>query len=152
VVGIGDPGTDNNEQPVLNLKLTLLQFPPNQDYPNGAYLAVPGIDGQTPQGIQGLSGHVDNHYLQRYGSAAVLALVSAGVRMAAYQGAYGGYDGFYLSPQDAAAQGAGQVLGQVIAEELRRKLRIRPTVTVPMGYNFIATFQQIQEFPGAYRR
>ena len=72
--------------------------------------------------------------------------------MATYQSSsYDGY-GYQMSPQDAAAQGFGQVLGQVIGEELRRKLRIRGTVSVPVGYNFVATFQQIQEFPGPWRR
>jgi len=152
VVGIGDPSMDNNEQPVLNLKLTLLQFPPNADYPNGAYLAAPGINAQMQNGIQGIDGPVNHHFFQRYGSAAILSLVAAGVRMATYQSSsYDGY-GYQMSPQDAAAQGFGQVLGQVIGEELRRKLRIRPTVSVPVGYNFVATFQQIQEFPGPWRR
>ena len=151
VVGVADPSMDNNEQPVLNLKLTLLQFPANTDYPNGAYLAAPGINAQMQNGIQGIDGPVNHHFFQRYGSAAVLSLVAAGVRMATYQTSYDGY-GYQMSPQDAAAQGFGQVLGQVIGEELRRKLRIRPTVSVPVGYNFVATFQQIQEFPGPWRR
>lgn len=60
--------------------------------------------------------------------------------MAAYQGGF--HDGFYLSPQDAAAQGAGDVLGRTAGEELRRTMSIRPTVTVPLGYNFNVTLTQ----------
>lgn len=151
VFGLGSPETDNNEQPVLNLTMTLLMFPPNEDYPNGAYLAAPGTQAQNQLGIQGLNGEVNHHRLQRYGSAFVLGAIVAGVRMATYSG-HGYYGGYQLAPEDAAAQGFSQVLGEVIGEELRRKLRIRPTVTVPLGYNFIATVHQIQEFPGPYRR
>jgi type IV secretion system protein TrbI len=108
--------------------------------PNGASLDLGRTFAQNGQGIQGLSDEVNRHLWQRYGSAVILSLITAGIRMAAYQGGF--HDGFYLSPQDAAAQGAGDVLGRTAGEELRRTMSIRPTVTVPLGYHFTVTLTQ----------
>jgi type IV secretory pathway VirB10-like protein len=133
--GFSEVEEQNNQQPTLLLAARTLQLP------NGASLDLGRTFAQNGQGIQGLSDEVNRHLWQRYGSAVVLSLVTAGIRMAAYQ--TGSYDhGFYLSPADAAAQGAGDVLGRAAGEELRRTMSIRPTVTVPLGYNFTVTLTQ----------
>lgn len=133
--GFSEVESESNQQPVLMLAARTLQLP------NGASLDLGRTFAQNGQGIQGLSDEVNRHLWQRYGSAVVLSLVTAGIRMAAYNA--GGYsNGFYLSPADAAAQGSGEVLGRAAGEELRRTMSIRPTVTVPLGYNFNVTLTQ----------
>ena len=98
-------------------------------------------------GILGVSELVNRHYLQRYGSAAFLSLVTAGIRMATYAGRAGLW---YATPEDAATQGAGQVLGQATGEDLRRSMNIRPTVSVRAGYPFHVTVVQDLVFPAPY--
>jgi type IV secretion system protein VirB10 len=115
--------------------------------PNGYSLALTGAPGANAMGITGVSDVMNRHFLQRYGSAAVLSLVTAGIRMATYAG-HGGL--LYASPGDAATNGAGQVLGQATGEDLRRSMNIRPTVQIRAGYPFNVTVVQDLVFPAPY--
>ena len=89
---------------------------------------------------------VNRHFWQRYGSTAMLSLITAGVSLAIHS--HDGYDSY--SPADAAVYGAGQVMGQAVAEDLRRNMRIRPTLTVQEGYAFNLMVTQDIVFPGPY--
>ncbi len=96
--------------------------------------------------MAGLSDQVNRHFWQRYGSAAVLSLITAGISLATYS-----HDGFYAySPADAARYGGGQVMGQAVGEDLRQSMRIRPTLTVAAGYPFNVMLTQDVVFPGPY--
>jgi type IV secretory pathway VirB10-like protein len=126
--------------PRLNLSCKTLYFP------NGYSLALNGMPGVDHVGMAGLSDRVNRHFWQRYGSAAVLSLITAGISLAVHQ-----RGGFYTySPQEAATYGAGQVLGQAVAEDLRQSMRIRPTITVPEAYRFHVVLTQDVVFPGPY--
>jgi type IV secretion system protein TrbI len=141
--GFSEVAEDTNQQPTLMLAARTLQLP------NGQSLDLGRTFGQNGQGIQGVSDEVNRHLFQRYGSTVLLSLITAGIRMASYQG--GSSDRFYLSPAEAATQGAGEGLGKAAGEELRRTLHIRPTVTVPLGYNFTVTLVQDYGFTGPYQ-
>jgi type IV secretory pathway VirB10-like protein len=126
--------------PRLNLSCKTLYFP------NGYSLALDGMPGVDRVGMAGLSDQVNRHFWQRYGTAAVLSLITAGISLAIYQ--RGGF--FTYSPGDAAAYGAGTVMGQAVAEDLRQAMRIRPTITVPEAYRFNVVMTQDAVFPGPY--
>jgi type IV secretory pathway VirB10-like protein len=128
-------------QPRLQLAFKTLYFP------NGYSLSLQGMPGMDSRGFAGLSDQVNRHFFQRYGTAAVLSLITAGISLASH----GSRDRFYsYEPQDAATYGAGQVLGRAVAEDLRRAMQIRPTVTVREAYPFTLTVTQDVTFPGPY--
>lgn len=127
-------------QPRLHVAAKTLYFP------NGYSLALSGMPGSDSRGLAGLSDQVNRHFLQRYGTAAVLSLITAGVSLAVHQ-----HNGFYTyAPEDAAVYGAGAVLGRAVAEDLRQAMQIRPTVTVREAYPFLLTVTQDIVFPGPY--
>jgi len=115
-------------------------------FPNGYSLALSGMPGVDSTGMAGVSDQVNRHFWQRYGSAAVLSLITAGISLATYS-----HDGFYAySPADAARYGGGQVMGQAVGEDLRQSVRMRPTLTVAEGYPFNVMLTQDVAFPGPY--
>ena len=130
-----------NQQPILLMAAKTLYLP------NGYSIALQGMPAANGFGMTGLQDQVNRHFLQRYGSAAVLSLVVAGIRMATYSHNGGG---FYYSPEDAAMNGAGSVMGQTVAEDLRSKLAIKPTVVIRAGYPFNVTVTQDMVFPAPY--
>lgn len=127
-------------QPRLHVAAKTLYFP------NGYSLALAGMPGSDSRGLAGLSDQVNRHFWQRYGTAAVLSLITAGVSLAVHR-----RNGFYsYEPDEAAISGAGNVLGRAVAEDLHQAMRIRPTVTVREAYPFALTVTQDIIFPGAY--
>lgn len=130
-----------NEQPLLMLSAKTLYLP------NGYSIALQGMPGANGFGMAGLTDQVNRHFFQRYGSAAVLSLVVAGIRMATYSHGSGG---FAYSPQDAAMNGVGSVFGNTVGEDLRQKLAIKPTVVIRAGYPFNVTVTQDMVFPAPY--
>jgi len=126
--------------PRLHLAFKTLYFP------NGYSLALSGMPGVDGTGMAGVSDAVNRHLWQRYGSAAVLSLITAGISLATYTS--GGL--YTYSPSDAARYGAGQVMGQAVGEELRQAMRIRPTLTVAAGYPFNLMITQDLALPGPY--
>jgi type IV secretory pathway VirB10-like protein len=105
------------------------------------------MPGSDSRGWAGLSDQVNRHFFQRYGTATVLSLITAGISLATHsnQGRFYGYE-----PQDEAMYGAGQVLGRAVAEDLRRAMQIHPTVTVREAYPFTLTVTQDVTLPGPY--
>jgi type IV secretory pathway VirB10-like protein len=139
VFGVYDADVQGNI-PRLHIAFKTLYFP------NGYSLALQGMPGVDGTGMAGVSDQVNRHFWQRYGSAAILSLITAGVSLAIHN-----HDGYYsYSPADAAVYGAGQVMGQAVAEDLRRNMRIRPTLTVAEGYVFNLMVTQDIVFPGPY--
>ncbi len=141
IFGITDVDAPNNLQPRLLLAAKTLYLP------NGYSLALSGAPGVNALGMTGVSDVVNRHFFQRYGAAAFLSLVTAGIRMATYSG-HGGV--YYAAPGDAATYGSGQVLGQATGEDLRRSMNIRPTVQIRAGYPFNVTVVQDLVFPAPY--
>jgi type IV secretion system protein VirB10 len=128
-------------QPRLHLAFKTLYFP------DGYSIALQGMPGGDQRGLSGLSDQVNRHFWQRYGTAAVLSLITAGVSLATYgnRGHFYSYD-----PQEAAMSGAGNVLGRAVGEDLRRAMSIRPTVTIREAYPFTMTVTQDMTFPSPY--
>jgi type IV secretory pathway VirB10-like protein len=79
--------------------------------------------------MMGLTDQVNRHFFQRYGTAAVLSAITAGISLATTQ--HQGF--FYDDPATAATYGVGNVLGRAVAEDLARGMRVRPTLTIRAG-------------------
>jgi type IV secretion system protein VirB10 len=137
--GVYDADLQAN-QPRLHLAFKTLYFP------NGYSLGLQGMPGMDDRGFAGLSDQVNRHFFQRYGTAAVLSLITAGISLAIH----GSNNVYTYEPQEAAMYGAGQVLGRAVAEDLRRGMQIRPTVTVREAYPFNLTVTRDVTFPGPY--
>jgi type IV secretory pathway VirB10-like protein len=133
IFGVNDAKADTNQQALLTPRATLIQLPPSTSYPRGAFLPI-NVGAQDDLGTQSVSGEVNYHRWQRYGSAALLALINTGAQIGGYMGHSSGY---FYSPTQAAAQSFGSSTNEVIGQELRRVLNIRPTITVPLGQTFI---------------
>ncbi len=85
----------------------------------GVELAAPGTDAL---GRGGLEGRVDRHFLQRFGGAILLSLITAGAQIAAN-------DSDTQVIIASTSQGAGDAASTVLQSDLA----IAPTVKVPQG-------------------
>ena len=85
------------------------------------------------QGRAGITGDVDNRFLESYGSAFVLTFISASVRAAVASARDTGSD----DTDDAIISEAGEEIstrfGEITASVLQRTLNLKPIITVPQG-------------------
>jgi type IV secretion system protein VirB10 len=115
-------------------------------FPNGWSLALNGMPSTDQGGMMGLTDQVNRHFFQRYGTAAVLSAITAGISLATY-----GHRGFfYDDPATAATYGVGNVLGHAVAEDLSRGMQVRPTLTIRAGTPLHLRVTQDLTLPGPY--
>ena len=85
------------------------------------------------QGRAGVTGEVDNRFLESYGSAFVLTFISASVRAAVASAS----DRDSTDSDDVVVSEAGEEVstrfGEITASVLQRTLDLRPIITVPQG-------------------
>lgn len=85
----------------------------------------------------GLTGDVDNRFLERYGTAFALAGISAAVRM----GAASSQTSESLATQSNAittgAEELSQRLGEITAAALEKSLDLKPIITIPQGTRIV---------------
>ena len=129
-------------------------------FPNTASMELPQMPGADQSGFAGLTDQVNNHYMNTFGTAAVMSLISAGQmvgQMSAFGGGgtYGAY-GYYQPNQWAmagetagsAASGQFGALGQqVIGQGVNRP----PTIEIRPGYQFNVMITQDLVFPAPYK-
>lgn len=115
-------------------------------FPNGWSLALHGMPSTDQGGMMGLTDQVNRHFFQRYGTAAVLSAITAGISLATYRNR--GF--FYDDPATAATYGVGNVLGRAVAEDLARGMRVRPTLTIRAGTPLHLRVTQDLTLPGPY--
>lgn len=118
-------------------------------FPNGSTLQIGGMAGTDAAGYGGFTDQVDNHYLQTFGSAILVALIGAGTEMMLPQdnNAFGNSD----SAEDAARQSFSESFGQVAEQTVSRNLNVQPTLEIRLGYRFNVLVDQDLVFPGAFR-
>lgn len=100
--------------------------------PSGETLLLPDSPAGSPDGSAGVRGQVDGHWWSRFGSAAALSLVGAGVQLAQPQRRTS-VDGFAPSEGQILAQQLGLELGRLSQEILRRGVDRPPTITLRAG-------------------
>jgi type IV secretion system protein TrbI len=114
-------------------------------FPNGSTLQIGGMAGTDAAGYGGFTDQVDNHYLQTFGSAILVALIGAGTEMMLPQdnNAFGNSD----SAEDAARQSFAESFGQVAEQTVSRNLNVQPTLEIRPGYRFNVLVDQDLVFP-----
>lgn len=100
-------------------------------FPNGSGVTLGAMSGTDQAGSAGVPGDVDNHFFQMFGSALLIAGLSALVSDSG-----GNTNVFVGGSSDSATDAAGQVLVDVSRSILQRNTRIQPTVNAPAGQRF----------------
>ncbi|GAB3452281.1 TraB/TrbI/VirB10 family type IV secretion system protein [Insolitispirillum peregrinum] len=85
------------------------------------------------QGRAGITGEVDNRFVERYGTAFVLAGISATVRLGAAATQTGTTPSGASYALQQGAQELGQQLGEITAAALEKSLDLKPIITIPQG-------------------
>jgi type IV secretion system protein VirB10 len=118
-------------------------------FPNGATLQIGGMAGTDAEGYGGFKDQVDNHYLQTFGSAVLLAIIGTGMDMAIPQSST-------LATQetasDAARRNFAETFGRVAERTINKNLDVQPTLEIRPGYQFNVLVDQDIVFPGTYVR
>jgi len=117
-------------------------------FPDGRSLDLAGMQGADLAAAAGLRDRVNHHFVRTFGSALLIAAVSAGVQLSQPE-----VDGAFASnptPSQLAAAAVGQELGRVATEYLRRNLDIRPTIEIRPGYELNVEVTADFDLPGAY--
>lgn len=117
-------------------------------FPNGSTLQLGGMAGTDAAGFGGFNDKVDNHYFRTFGSAALLAVIGAGIDMAVPESST-------LATQDTASDAArrnfAETFGRVAERTISKNLDVQPTLEIRPGYRFNVLVDQDIVFPGAYR-
>ncbi|KKB84620.1 conjugal transfer protein TrbI [Devosia limi DSM 17137] len=115
-------------------------------FPNGATLQIGGMAGTDAAGYGGFSDRVDNHYLQTFGSAILVALIGAGTEMMIPQDrdSFGNAN----SAEDAARRSFAETFGQMSQQTASKNLDVQPTLEIRPGYKFNVLVDQDIQLPG----
>lgn len=118
-------------------------------FPNGATLQIGGMAGTDAQGYGGFKDRVNNHYLQIFGSAVLIAAIGAGVDMAIPEdrNALGSEN----SAENSARRSFAETFGRVTERTISKNSDVQPTLEIRPGYKFNILVDQDVVFPGAYR-
>ena len=117
-------------------------------FPNGSTLQIGGMAGTDAAGYGGFRDKVDNHYLQTFGSAILVALIGAGTEMLLPKDQGNSLNG--NSPPDAARRSFAETFGHISEQTVSRNLNVQPTLEIRPGYRFNVLVDQSIVFPKAY--
>lgn len=117
-------------------------------FPNGSTLRIGGMAGTDAAGYGGFRDKVDNHYLQTFGSAILVALIGAGTEMLLPKDQGNSLNG--NSPPDAARRSFAETFGHISEQTVSRNLNVQPTLEIRPGYRFNVLVDQDIVFPKAY--
>jgi type IV secretion system protein VirB10 len=110
-----------------------------------------GSIGTDSLGRSGLTGHVDNKWRERFGSAILLSIVGAG---ASYATGYGsdslGGNSNSQSGEDLARETIAQTFSDMANQALSENLRIPPTISVNQGERIFIFVRQDLDFSEYY--
>jgi len=128
-------------------------------FPDTSSMDLPHATGADQGGYAGMSDEVNNHYLATFGTAAVMALISAGQtvgQIAAFNnsgtgdGPYGYSDQWQLASQSAGA-GASSQLGGVGKQVIGKNLNRAPTLTIRPGFALNVMLTSDLVFAGPFK-
>lgn len=116
--------------------------------PNGSTLQIGGMAGTDVEGYGGFKDKVDRHLWRTFGSAALVALIGAGIDMSMPESAT-------LATRDTASDAArrnfAETFGRVAEQTISKNLNVQPTIMIRPGYKFNVLVDQDISFPNAYR-
>ncbi|WP_085026126.1 IncP-type conjugal transfer protein TrbI [Ensifer aridi] len=116
-------------------------------FPNGSTLQIGGMGGTDAEGYGGFKDKVDRHLWRAFGSAALIALIGAGIDMSMPESST-------LATQDTASDAArrnfAESFGRVAEETISKDLNVQPSIRIRPGYKFNVLVDQDIVFPSAY--
>lgn len=101
-------------------------------YPGGRSVSLEGMQSVDGQGTHGVAGEVDNHYIARFGSSLLVAVLGA----IADQNASGGNTVINTGGGSSPGSSAGQILVDISKENQERIRQIQPSITIKQGEKF----------------
>ncbi|MBB3289201.1 MULTISPECIES: IncP-type conjugal transfer protein TrbI [unclassified Rhizobium] len=117
-------------------------------FPNGSTLQIGGMAGTDAEGYGGLQDKVDRHLWRTFGSAALVAIIGAGIDMSVPESST-------LATQDTASDAArrnfAESFGRVAEQTISKTLNVQPTLQIRPGYRFNVLVDQDVIFPAPYR-
>ena len=114
-------------------------------FPNGESQLLPEEPAADLAGAVGVPGELNRHLLASYGTATMLAVISAGTQIS-----QGSFDRAGSDPREIMAGALGQQLGQTSNEILRREMNRPPTIEVAAGARFTVHVTRDIRFDGPY--
>ena len=117
-------------------------------FPNGSTLQIGGMAGTDAAGYGGFHDKVDNHYLQTFGSAILVALIGAGTEMLLPEDQGNSLNG--NSSTDAARRSFAETFGQISEQTVSKRANVQPTLEIKPGFRFNVLVDQDIVFPKAY--
>ncbi|TPJ81946.1 conjugal transfer protein TrbI [Mesorhizobium sp. B2-5-13] len=116
-------------------------------FPNGSTLQIGGMAGTDAAGYGGFHDRVDNHLLQTFGSAILVALIGAGTEMMLPQ------DGNSTgnNTENSARESFAETFGQISEQTVSKNLDVQPTLEIRPGYQFNVLVDQDMVLPGAFQ-
>ena len=117
-------------------------------FPNGSTLQIGGMAGTDAEGYGGFRDKVDRHLLRTFGSAALVALIGAGIDMSLPSDQR---DRERDTASDAARRSFAETFGRVAERTIGKNLDVQPTLSIRPGYVFNVLVDQDIVFPSAYR-
>ncbi|MHB0952005.1 MAG: IncP-type conjugal transfer protein TrbI [Allorhizobium sp.] len=117
-------------------------------FPDGSTLQIGGMAGTDAAGFGGFKDQVDRHTLRAFGSAALIALIGAGMDMSLPD-----EPGLLTttSASDAARRSFSETFGRVIEGSLSKNLNVQPTLSIRPGYRFNVLVDQDIVFARSFR-
>ncbi|NRP75596.1 Type IV secretion system protein virB10 [Ensifer psoraleae] len=116
-------------------------------FPNGSTLQIGGMAGTDAEGYEGLKDKIDRHLWRTFGSAALIALIGAGIDVSMPESST-------LAIQDTASDAARrsfvESFGRVAEQTISKNLNVQPTIRVRPGYKFNVLVDQDIIFSSAY--
>ncbi|MCP1201106.1 type IV secretion system protein VirB10 [Notoacmeibacter sp. MSK16QG-6] len=107
--------------------------------------------GADSLGRSGITGHVDRHFRERFGSAILLSVVGAG---ASYLTGYGSDSASSSEDSSEAEELARETIAETFSDmanqALGESLRIKPTISVPQGERIFVYVRQDLDFSALY--
>ena len=117
-------------------------------FPNGSTLKMDGMSGTDTEGYSGFKDKKDRHLLRTFGSAALVAIIGAGIDISIPESST-------LATQntasDAARRNFAESFGRVAEQTISKNLNVQPTLRIRPGYKFNVLVDQDIIFPNFYR-
>ncbi len=114
---------------------------------NGSTLQIGGMAGTDAAGYGGFTDKVDNHLLQTFGSAILVALIGAGTEMMLPQD----NNSTGNNAENSARESFAETFGQISEQTVSKNLDVQPTLEIRPGYQFNVVVDQDMVFPGAFQ-
>ena len=114
-------------------------------FPNGSTLQIGGMAGTDAAGYGGFTDKVDNHLLETFGSAILVALIGTGTEMMLPDDNNTGND-----TENSARESFAETFGEISEQTVSKNLDVQPTLEIRPGYRFNVLVDQDIAFPGAF--